>query len=80
VQRVQHRQEALPRHGEDPVAALCDELIDQDTAAGACGAHRVILPFVSSEVEKRRAPAGFSLTLADYAKLWTNPTRARRGL
>ena len=36
-QRVEHRQEALPRHGEDPVAALQGELIDQDAAAGADG-------------------------------------------
>jgi hypothetical protein len=35
VQRVEHGEEALARHGEDPVAALRDELIDEDTAAGA---------------------------------------------
>ena len=34
VERVEHRQEALARHGEDPLAALRHELVDEDAAAG----------------------------------------------
>ena len=35
VQRVEHREEAFARHGEDAVAALDAELVDEDAAAGA---------------------------------------------
>ena len=37
VQRVEHREEALARHGEDAVAALDPKLVDEDAAAGAYG-------------------------------------------
>ncbi len=37
VERVEHREEALARNGEDAVAALDHELVDEDAAAGACG-------------------------------------------
>ena len=39
VQRVEHREEALAGHGEDAIAALQGELVDQDTAAGAGSVH-----------------------------------------
>ena len=35
VQRVEHREEAFARHGEDAVAALDPELVDEDAAARA---------------------------------------------
>jgi len=35
VERVEHREEALPRHREHAVAALDLELVDKDPAAGA---------------------------------------------
>ncbi len=35
VQRVEHGEEALARHGEDAVAALDAKLVDEDAAAGA---------------------------------------------
>ena len=35
MQRIEHREEAFPRHGENAVAALLDQLIDEDAAAGA---------------------------------------------
>ena len=34
VERVEHREEALARHGEDAVAALDRELVDEDLATG----------------------------------------------
>ena len=37
VERVEHGQEALARNGENAVAALDLELIDEDPAAGALG-------------------------------------------
>jgi hypothetical protein len=33
VESVEHREEALARHGEDSVAALNPELIDEDSSA-----------------------------------------------
>ena len=33
VERVEHREEALARHGEDAVAALDPELVDEDASA-----------------------------------------------
>ena len=39
VKRVENGKEALSGHGEDAVAALDDELVDKDAAAGACVAH-----------------------------------------
>ena len=33
--RVEHREKALARHGEDPIAALDFQLVDEDPAAGA---------------------------------------------
>ena len=35
VQRVEHGEKALARHGEDAVAALDAKLVDEDAAAGA---------------------------------------------
>ena len=46
VQRVEHGEEALARHGEDAVAALDPELVDKDLAAGALG-HDEITPDAS---------------------------------
>ncbi len=37
VQRIEHREEAFAGDGENAVAALRDELVDQDTAASAGG-------------------------------------------
>ena len=37
VERVEHGEEAFARHGEDAVAALDLELVDEDAAAGALG-------------------------------------------
>ena len=39
MQRVEHREEAFPRHREDAVTALNDQLIDQYAATGARFAH-----------------------------------------
>ena len=36
MERVEHGEEAFPRHGENTVAALDPELVDKDLAAGAC--------------------------------------------
>ena len=35
VQRVEHGEEAFPWDGKDAIAALRDELVDQDAATGA---------------------------------------------
>src|SRR3569623_2000222 len=35
VERVEHGEEALARHGEDPVAALGHEIVDEDASAAA---------------------------------------------
>src|SRR5262249_32287005 len=37
MERVEHREEAFARNGENAVAALDYELVDEDAAAGACG-------------------------------------------
>jgi hypothetical protein len=37
VQRVEDGEEALARHGEDAVATLDAELVDEDASAGALG-------------------------------------------
>ena len=36
VERVEHGEKALARNGEDAVAALDPELVDEDSAPGAC--------------------------------------------
>ena len=36
-QRIEHGKKALARHGENPVAALRDKLVDQNPAAGTGG-------------------------------------------
>ena len=42
VQRVEHREKALTRHGEDAVAALDAKLVDEDASAGArCHGRRI---------------------------------------
>jgi hypothetical protein len=57
VQRVEHGEEALARHGEDAVAALRDEIVDEDAAAGAY--HR--------KAVSGNAPALTMRALAHYA-------------
>ncbi len=44
-QGVEHGQEALARDGEDAIAALRDQIVDQDAAAGAklCHESRAII-------------------------------------
>jgi len=39
VQRVEHGEEALARYVEDAVAALCDQIVDEDPAPGTLGGH-----------------------------------------
>jgi hypothetical protein len=40
VQRIERGEEAFARNGEDPVAALRDQVVDQDTSAGSLGHDR----------------------------------------
>jgi hypothetical protein len=44
VKCVKHGEEAFARNGEDTVAALDDELVDKDLAAGACGHGGALAP------------------------------------
>ena len=53
VKRVEHREEALARHGEDAVAALDPELVDEDAAAGALGHGRRVSGYASVRHEVR---------------------------
>ena len=40
VQRVEHGEEAFPRNGKDPVAALFDQAIDEQACGGGRGSGR----------------------------------------
>ena len=52
MQRVEHGQEALARHGEEPLAALRDELLHQDAASRALR-HAEILPPVPAAARSK---------------------------
>src|SRR5262249_6114787 len=52
VERVEHREEALARNGEDAVAALDHELVDEDASAGALGHGRRVSGNVSSRHQR----------------------------
>jgi hypothetical protein len=51
VQRIEHGQEALARHGEDAIAALRHEIVDEDAATAARLGHGARLAGAYRQVE-----------------------------
>ena len=54
VKRIEHREEAFAGNGEDAVAAVDAQLIDEDSSAGACG-HEVTNTFTPLERHPRES-------------------------